>query len=166
MTPTLLRTAAGCSIFVSLALAACGGSNSSVKALPDAAYTDPSGVPVVTGKTNTAQEQGAALQVNKYLWRGALETLGFMPFASTDPFGGVIVTDWYSPPAAQGERFKVTAFVLGRELRTDGLRLTVFRQVRTGGGQWEDASVNPATGADIEGKILARARELRAQGTK
>ena len=150
-------------------LAGCGGGDgSSTKALPDTAYTDPnSGVPIVpgAGKANTQQEAGASLQVNKYLWRGALETLGFMPFASTDPFGGVIVTDWYSPPAAQGERFKATAYVLGRELRTDGLKVTIFRQVREG-GEWEDASVNPATAADIEGKILARARELRARGTK
>ena len=160
-----LRRAARLTLFVPLALAACGGGNGSEKALPDAAYTDPSGVPVVTGKTNSAQEAGAALQVNKYLWRGALETLGFMPFASTDPFGGVIVTDWYAPPATQGERFKVTAYVLGRELRTDGLKITVFRQTRDAGG-WVDAPVNPATAADIEGKVLARARELRAQGTK
>ncbi len=140
-------------------LAGCGGGDAgSTKALPDTPYTDPnSGVPIVpeAGKANTQQEAGASLQVNKYLWRGALETLGFMPFASTDPFGGVIVTDWYSPPSTQGERFKATAYVLGRELRTDGLKLTIFRQVREG-GQWEDAPVSPATAADIEGKILAR----------
>ncbi len=148
-------------------LAGCGGGdNGSVKPLQEAGFTDPStGVPVVTGKTNAQQEAGSSLAVNKYLWRGALETLGFMPFASTDPFGGVIVTDWYSPPTSQGERFKATAYVLGRELRTDGLKVTIFRQVRDG-GQWEDAPVNPATAADIESKILARARELRAQGTK
>ncbi len=165
MTRILLRCAAWFSFCAPLALAACGGSSTSVKPLPDAAYTDPSGVPVVTGKTNSAQEAGAALQVNKYLWRGALETLAFMPFASTDPFGGIIVTDWYAPPAAQGERFKVTASVLGRELRTDGLKITVFRQTRDA-GQWVDAPVNPTTATDIEGKVLARARELRAQGVK
>ncbi len=148
-----------------LLLAGCGGDDS-VKPLPNAAYTDPnSGVPIVPGKANSQQEAGASLQVNKYLWRGALETLGFMPLASTDPFGGVIVTDWYSPPSAQGERFKATAYVLGRELRADGLKVALFRQVRDG-GQWVDAPVNPATAADIEGKVLARARELRARGTK
>ena len=162
--PIVLMLLAGPSL-----LAGCGGDDAgSTKALPNAAYTDPnSGVPIVpeAGKANTQQEAGASLQVNKYLWRGALETLGFMPFASTDPFGGVIVTDWYSPPSTQNERFKAIAYVLGRELRTDGLKVTIFRQVRES-GQWEDASVNPATAADIEGKILARARELRARGTK
>ncbi len=149
-----------------LALAGCGGEDGgSVKAVPST-YTDPStGVAVVSGKTNSQQEAGASLQVNKYLWRGALETLAFMPLASADPFGGVIVTDWYAPPGTSEERFKATAYVLGRELRSDGLKLTVFRQVRSG-GQWEDAPVNPATATDIESKILADARKLRAQGVK
>ena len=170
MAPTALRPIARIVLLAGpYLLAGCGGSGAgSTKALPDTAYTDPtSGVPIVpgSGKANTQQEAAASLQVNKYLWRGALETLGFMPFASTDPFGGVIVTDWYSPPGTQGERFKATAYVLGRELRTDGLKVTIFRQVREG-GEWTDASVNPSTAADIEGKILARARELRARGTK
>jgi len=71
------------------------------------------------------------------------------------------VTDWYSPPTTTGERFKATAFVLGRQLRADGVKITIFRQVRDGGA-WADAPVNPATAVDIENKVLARARELRA----
>src|SRR6476661_7363353 len=35
--------------------------------------------------------------VNAYLWRGALETINFIPLASADPFGGLIITDWYQP---------------------------------------------------------------------
>jgi len=153
-------------VVLALCLAGCGGGDGgSVKPLPNVAYADPNAAPPpITGKSNAAQEAGASLQVNKYLWRGALETLGFMPLASTDPFGGVIVTDWYVPPTTQGERFKATAYVLGRELRADGLKITIFRQVRED-GQWVEAPVNPATAADIESKALARARELRARGT-
>jgi hypothetical protein len=85
-----------------------------------------------------------------------------MPLASADPFGGVIITDWYSPPAAQGERFKATAYILGRQLRADGVRVSIFRQVLQN-GQWVDAAVSPETVGEIENKVLARARELRAQ---
>lgn len=103
---------------------------------------------------------GGALGVNAYLWRGALDTLSFMPLASADPFGGVIITDWYTPPTASDERFKATAYILGRELRSDGVRVTIFRQVLQN-GQWVDASVSPVTVGDIENKVLSRARELR-----
>ncbi|MBB5688297.1 DUF3576 domain-containing protein [Roseomonas alkaliterrae] len=105
---------------------------------------------------------GAGLGVNAFLWRATLDTLAFMPLASADPFGGVIITDWYSPPGATNERFKATAYVMGRQLRSDGVRIAVFRQVRSGAG-WVDAAVTPATASELEDRVLARARELRSQ---
>ena len=112
---------------------------------------------------NSPQEAGSgALGVNAYLWRGALDTLAFMPLASADPFGGVIITDWYEPPAGQGERFKATAYILGRQLRADGVKVSIFRQT-VQNGRWVDSSVSPVTVSDIENKVLARARELRSQ---
>lgn len=107
-------------------------------------------------------DAGGALGVNAYLWRGALDTLSFMPLSAADPFGGVIITDWYTPAAADGERFKATAYILGRELRSDGVRVSIFRQVLQN-GHWVDAPVSPITVGEIENKVLARARELREQ---
>jgi hypothetical protein len=99
---------------------------------------------------NNGAEQGGGggLGVNAYLWRGALDTLSFMPLQSADPFGGVIITDWYSPPDSPNERFKATAYILGRELRADAIRITMFRQVFQD-GHWVDASVSPVTVGDI-----------------
>ena len=85
-----------------------------------------------------------------------------MPLASADPFGGVIITDWYSPPQAEGERFKATAYVIGRQLRSDGVRVQVFRQISRG-NQWVDAPASTATNSEMEDRVLARARELRSQ---
>jgi hypothetical protein len=178
-----IRSAAwrGC-VLLSLVwvLASCGGSTT----LPPDAYNDPryrgpgfgrlggenSGVLFSTDRNRSgagagAGDQGGALGVNAYLWRGALDTLSFMPLAQADPFGGVIITDWYQPPAATGERFKATAYILGRQLRADGIRITIFRQVLTD-GQWVDSPVQPSTAAEIEDKVLARARELRAQSAE
>jgi Domain of unknown function (DUF3576) len=105
---------------------------------------------------------GTGIGVNAYLWRGALDTLGFMPLASADPFGGVIITDWYTPAGSSGERFKATAYILGRQLRSDGIKVAIFRQVLEN-GQWVDAPVSPTTSGEIEDKVLARARQLREQ---
>jgi hypothetical protein len=103
----------------------------------------------------------AGVGVNSYLWRATLDTVSFMPLASADPFGGVIITDWYSPAQTPNERFKVNVFILGRELRADGVRCTVFRQTRNAEGQWADAPVDQKTGIDIENAILTRARQMR-----
>jgi hypothetical protein len=105
---------------------------------------------------------GAGIGVNAFLWRGALDTIGFMPLASADPFGGVIITDWYIPPGTSGERFKATIYILSRDLRSDGVRVNIYRQVMEN-GQWVDASVADSTVGDIENKVLARARHMREQ---
>jgi muconolactone delta-isomerase len=109
-----------------------------------------------------AAAAGTGLSVNAYLWRATLDTLSFMPLASADPFGGTVITDWYSPPAAQGERFRAQAYVMGRQLRSDGVRVQIFRQVLER-GQWVDSPVSAATNSEMEDKVLARARELRSQ---
>ena len=65
-----------------------------------------------------------------------------MPLVSADPFGGVIITDWYTPPQTPNERFKVNVYILGRALRADGVRAAVFRQEQGAAG-WVDAPVAP-----------------------
>ena len=105
---------------------------------------------------------GSGLSVNAYLWRATLDTLSFMPLASADPFGGTIITEWYTPAASNNERFRAQAYVLGRQLRSDGVRVQVFRQTLDR-GQWVDGPVSAATNSDLEDKVLARARELRSQ---
>ena len=152
-------------------LAACGG-NPNIRPVAEDEYNDyrtkggdrghitgDAGLVFgIGGKSGTGgpSEAGAALGVNAYLWRGALDTLSFMPLASADPFGGVIITDWYQPPAGPGERFKAPAYILGRQLRADGIKVSI-------NGRWQDAAVSPVTTSDIENKVLARARELRSQ---
>jgi hypothetical protein len=112
-----------------------------------------------------AAEAGAAgIGVNAFLWRATLDTLSFMPLASADPFGGVIITDWYQPPGGGNERFRVTAYILGRTLRSDGVRIVVFRQ-ELRQGNWVDVAVATTTATELEDQVLNRARELRAQAT-
>jgi len=104
---------------------------------------------------------GGGIGVNSFLWRASLDTISFMPLASADPFGGVIITDWYQDPKAAGERFKVTVYILDKRLRADGVKVAVFRQNKSENGEWVDAAVATSTGPQIENAILVRARQLR-----
>ncbi len=119
------------------------------------------GLVLSTGGRGQAGPGETGIGVNSFLWRASLDTVAFMPIASADPFGGVILTDWYSLPEAPNERFKVNIYILDRELRADGVRVAVFRQVRDRNGGWADAAVSPGTGSSLEDTILTRARELR-----
>jgi len=113
------------------------------------------------GKSAPKGGDAAQLGVNGYLWRATLDTLSFMPLASADPYGGVIITDWYTNPEKPDERFKATVYILDTRLRADGLNVTVFKQVADGAGGWTDAPTAAQTETDIENAILTKARQLR-----
>jgi Domain of unknown function (DUF3576) len=116
-------------------------------------------------KDKKDDNSGSGVAVNAYLWRASLDTINFIPLASADPFGGVIITDWYTPAETPNERMKVQVTILDRELRADGVRVSVFKQQTSPkGGSWVDAQVDPRTNIDIENAILTRARQLRIAG--
>jgi hypothetical protein len=104
---------------------------------------------------------GRSIGVNSFLWRASLDTISFMPVSSADPFGGVIITDWYSASEAPNERFKLNVYILGRALRADGVRVAVFRQILASQGGWRDVAIGDDPAIKIEDSILTRARQLR-----
>lgn len=119
---------------------------------------------LLSGGLTGGGQRGESITVNSYLWRASLDTISFLPLTTADPFGGVIITDWYSPPETPEERFKVTVYILDRELRADGLRVAVFRQRRESNTAWVEAKVDERTGRDLENAILKRARQMRIRG--
>jgi hypothetical protein len=118
-------------------------------------------------KVTAGPDGGAAtIGVNGYLWRATLDTLAFMPLASADPYGGVVITDWYVNPEKPDERFKVTVYILDARLRADGLNVAVFKQNKGADGQWIDAPSATQTETDMENAILTRARQLKLSNIK
>jgi len=118
------------------------------------------------GKGGAASSATPAIGVNAYLWRATLDTLAFMPLASADPYGGVVITDWYVNPEQPDERFKCTVYILDARLRADGLNVAVFKQTKDASGAWVDAAAAGQTETDIENAILTRARQLRLSNIK
>ena len=133
---------------LALPLAACGSSNTTTTDMD-------TGATIVAGGNNRL-----TLGVNSFLWHATLDTLAFMPLSSADPFGGVVITDWYVAPNAPNERLRVTIYILDRALRADGLKVVVFRQTRVAAG-WSDSQPAADTAHKLEDAILTRARELR-----
>lgn len=121
------------------------------------------GITLFGGKSRSHSSDGgkSGIGINAFLWRASLDTMSFMPLASADPFGGVIITDWYTPPETPEERFKVNLYILGRTLRSDAVKATVFRQKRTASKHWTDVTTTASVTRDLEDTILTRARELR-----
>ena len=165
-------------IFVGVLLSSCAGEEGSV---PDLMTID--GETVDMNKRETifggdlltfggddavpeAQRGGIGVGVNAFLWRASLDVVSSWPVSSADPFGGVIITDWYAPPETPRERFKFNVFILGRALRADGVRVSIFKQIMNARGEWQQAVLQSDTEASVENAILTRAQHFRAGSLK
>lgn len=96
------------------------------------------------------------VQVNRFLWQASLDVLGFLPIQSVDPFTGLIVTGYGTPPGG-GRSYRATIHISDPAL--DARSLKVSMQTRGG-------SVSAATSRAIEDAILTRARQLRIADNK
>lgn len=114
------------------------------------------------GSRDREADATSGIGVNAYLWRGTLDTIDFIPLASADPFGGLIITDWYRSSNTPNERLKLHVLIKDQALRADALDVSVFRQIQGENGEgWLDAPSDPATARELEDRILTRAREIR-----
>jgi len=104
--------------------------------------------------------------VNAFLWRASLDVISSWPVSSADPFGGVIITDWYAPPETPRERFKFNIFILDRTLRADGVRVSIFKQILNARGEWQQVALQTKTQTLVENAILTRAQQFRAGSLK
>ena len=60
------------------------------------------------------------------LWRASLDIIDFMPIATANYSGGIIVTDWYSDNQNSNESIKITIRFLTNEIRSDALDIKIF----------------------------------------
>tara|TARA_Y100000996_G_scaffold271195_1_gene213470 strand:+ start:1542 stop:2150 length:609 start_codon:yes stop_codon:yes gene_type:complete len=108
--------------------------------------------------TNTAS---VGFPINPYLWKGSLETISFMPLTSADPFGGIIITDWYAEQNESDQRCKINIFIKGVELKTENLKVNSFCQKLNEKNVWIDQKINQENNIKLENAILNKAKKIR-----
>lgn len=153
-----------------LALAACGGKQPAPEAAgtpeAEAAASEEAKAPVKAITREQREGQGGKVwdlfgkggdgnvttKVNKYIWNASLDVLNFLPIQSVDPFTGVIVTGYGTPPGG-GKSYRATIYIQDPALDARSLKLSL----QGSGG----AAVAPETVHAVEDAILNRARQLR-----
>ena len=111
------------------------------------------------------QDSSGSVNVNGYLWRATLNILSIAPLISTDALGGTIITDWYVNKNIKNQRLKVTAFIIGSELRSDGIKVKVHIQ-NFKNNNWSETFTDINLANQIEENILNKARNLRVNSLK
>ncbi|SDG66703.1 DUF3576 domain-containing protein [Sulfitobacter delicatus] len=161
-----LRTA--CKMAISVlalsALTACGGGFGSPATDRPAQYSNPNNPNnIETDPENTIWSifnrgsNDTKVSVNKYLWSASLEVLNFLPVQSVDPFTGVIVTGYGTPPGG-GRAYRATVLIDDPALDARSLNVAL----QSSGGR----PVSKATSRAVEDAILSRAREMRISDSK
>ena len=108
---------------------------------------------------------GGIINVNAFLWRASLNILSIAPLISTDALGGTIISDWYINKNIKNQRLKITAFILTRELRSDGIKVKVHIQ-NFKNNVWSETITDSDLANKIEENILNEARNLRIKSSK
>ena len=159
MTRFALRSAA--TLALTLTLVACGTNGGSNQ--PNMSQDDI--IDAQTRKSDSTiwdlfsnrQNANDTVAVNKYLWNASLEVLNFLPIQSVDPFTGVIVTGYGTPPGG-GRSYRATINVTDPALDARSLKVSL----QGAGG----SAVAPDTVRAVEDAILTRARQLRVADGK
>ncbi len=141
-----------------LMLASCAGSDSPVTINQNLSRVDEDGNrrDTIWDLFDNNDDPNVTVEVNKYIWAAALDVLSFLPVESADPFTGVIVMGYGTPPGG-GRAYRATVFV--KDPALDARSLTLALQSRSG-------AVSSATVRAVEDAILTRARQLRVQDSR
>jgi hypothetical protein len=91
------------------------------------------------------------VKVNRYIWQAALEVLDFMPVETIDPFSGIIVMGYGTPP---GGRTAYRATVHVSEPALDARTLRIALATKNG-------PADVKTMRALEDAVLSRARQIR-----
>lgn len=91
------------------------------------------------------------VNVNKYLWAASLDVLNFLPVQAVDPFTGVIVTGYGTPPGG-ATSYRATVHITDPALEARALRVSLHSR---------NGLVSTATTRKVEDAILSRARQMR-----
>jgi hypothetical protein len=98
------------------------------------------------------------------LWRASLDVVDFMPLASVNYSGGIIITDWYSNEQSQNESIKITIRFLTNEIRSDALNIKIFtRKCKENLVNCKYIDSNKSLVAELKKEILKRAAKFQLE---
>ena len=97
------------------------------------------------------------------LWRASLDTIDFMPLASVNYSGGIIITDWYSTDESSNESIKISIRFLTNEIRSDAMDIKVFNKKCLNQSNCVTSEKKGNISSELKEKILKTAAIYKAE---
>jgi hypothetical protein len=167
-----------CSILFLFSLAACLGGQSNKndevfekeKFEPSAyerakTYAEKNPI-TIFGKDSKDKNTNFEFSTSNVLWRASLKTLDFIPLATVDYSGGIIITDWYSEGKSNKEQIKIQIRFFSTELRSESIQVVSYKKICESNNECSNLAGNENFNKEIKDLIINSARQIRIEENK
>ena len=167
-----------CSILFLFSLASCSGSQNNKndenfekeKFEPSAyerakTYAEKNPV-TIFGKDSKDKNTNFEFSTSNVLWRASLKTLDFIPLATVDYSGGIIITDWYSEGKSNKEQIKIQIRFFSTELRSESIQVVSYKKICESNNECSNLAGNENFNKEIKDLIINSARQIRIEENK
>ena len=118
------------------------------------------------GKDSKDKNTNFDFSTSNVLWRASLKTLDFIPLATVDYSGGIIITDWYSEGKSKQEQIKIQVRFFSTELRSDSVQVTSYKKICEINNVCSNISGNENFNKEIKDLIINTARQIKIEENK
>jgi hypothetical protein len=167
-----------CSILFLFSLASClGGQNNKNDEILEKEKFEPSAYersktfaeknPItIFGKDSKDKNTNFEFSTSNVLWRASLKTLDFIPLATVDYSGGIIITDWYSEGKSNKEQIKIQIRFFSTELRSESIQVVSYKKICESNNVCNNLAGNENFNKEIKDLIINNARQIRIEENK
>jgi len=129
------------------------------------AYADKNPV-TIFGKDSKDKNTNFEFATSNVLWRASLKTLDFIPLATVDYSGGIIITDWYSEGKSNKEQIKIQIRFFSTELRSESVQVVSYKKICESNNECSNLAGNENFNKEIKDLIINSARQIRIEENK
>jgi hypothetical protein len=129
------------------------------------AYADKNPV-TIFGKDSKDKNTNFEFATSNVLWRASLKTLDFIPLATVDYSGGIIITDWYSEGKLTKEQIKIQIRFVSTELRSESIQVVSYKKICETNNECLNIAGNENFNREIKDLIINTARQIRIEENK
>ena len=118
------------------------------------------------GKDSKDKNTNFDFSTSNVLWRASLKTLDFIPLATVDYSGGIIITDWYSEGKSNKEQIKIQIRFFSTELRSESIQVISYKKICESNNECSNLAGNENFNKEIKDLIINSARQIRIEENK
>jgi hypothetical protein len=120
----------------------------------------------IFGKDSKDKNTNFEFSTSNVLWRASLKTLDFIPLATVDYSGGIIITDWYSEGKSNKEQIKIQIRFFSTELRSESIQVVSYKKICESNNECSNLAGNENFNKEIKDLIINSARQIRIEENK